>query len=203
MSYVDKPYLQTQFENFKQKIAAVFAKKEDIPTKTSDLDNDSGFVTSQYPVEILDEEQTEANTTPDKYVSDAMVTRNLITRMGGLDFKYEDGIPKWSPRGADTWSPFKKKFDDVYSINVLLSYNYYISLPSFDFTKINVKCGTGLYVATTQVTIAYYNENNQSVGNNSFDATDGYSADYDIPINTKKIEIYAINYAIGLTITLK
>ena len=106
MSYVDKPYLQKQFENFKQKIAEVFAKKEAIPTKTSDLDNDSGFVTSQYPVEILDEEATEANTTPDKYVSDALVTRNLITRMGGLDFKLEDGVPKWSPRGADTFVPF-------------------------------------------------------------------------------------------------
>ena len=58
-------------------------------------------------VEILNEEQTEANTTPDKYVSDAIVTRDLITRMGNMDFKLIDGVPNWSPRGADTWSPFR------------------------------------------------------------------------------------------------
>lgn len=121
-------------------VKRIFEKiKSIIPTKTSDLDNDSGFVTSQYPVEILNEEQTEANTTPDKYVSDAIVTRELITRMGNMDFKLIDGVPNWSPRGADTWSPFKQtvviKFNLYTDGNNVASY---VDLPTANFNQITV-----------------------------------------------------------------
>ena len=46
MSYVNKTYLSTQFTNFANRITSVFAKLTDLPTKTSELDNDSGFITS-------------------------------------------------------------------------------------------------------------------------------------------------------------
>lgn len=46
MSYVNKSWIETQFQNFATRISLVFAKKADVPTKVSDLTNDSGFVTS-------------------------------------------------------------------------------------------------------------------------------------------------------------
>lgn len=44
MAYITKSYLSTQFQNFATRISTVFAKKTEIPTKTSDLNNDSNFV---------------------------------------------------------------------------------------------------------------------------------------------------------------
>ena len=41
MGYITKNYLKTQFENFASKISSIFAKKGDVPTKTSQLKNDS------------------------------------------------------------------------------------------------------------------------------------------------------------------
>lgn len=46
MGYINKSYLQTQFSNFAARITAIFAKKADIPTKTSQLENDSGYKTT-------------------------------------------------------------------------------------------------------------------------------------------------------------
>ena len=45
MSYVTRDYLVTQFTNFATRILTVFAKKADLPVKTSDLTNDSGYIT--------------------------------------------------------------------------------------------------------------------------------------------------------------
>ncbi len=45
-NYVTKDYLETQFQNFSTRIGIVFPKKTEIPTKTSDLTNDEGFITS-------------------------------------------------------------------------------------------------------------------------------------------------------------
>lgn len=47
MAHVTKSYLETQFRNFATRVATVFAKKVEIPTKTSDITNDSGFITSE------------------------------------------------------------------------------------------------------------------------------------------------------------
>lgn len=44
MGYITKSYLMTQFTNFSTRIATVFAKKTEIPSKTSQLNNDSNFV---------------------------------------------------------------------------------------------------------------------------------------------------------------
>lgn len=44
MAYINKTYLQTQFQNFATRISTIFAKKTELPTKTSDLTNDSNFV---------------------------------------------------------------------------------------------------------------------------------------------------------------
>lgn len=44
MRYINKSYLQNQLENLSARISAVFAKKTDIPTKTSQLENDSDYV---------------------------------------------------------------------------------------------------------------------------------------------------------------
>lgn len=46
MGYINKAYLQTQLENLAARISAVFAKATDIPTKTSQLTNDSGYKTT-------------------------------------------------------------------------------------------------------------------------------------------------------------
>lgn len=43
MGFINKSYLQKQFENFAARISDVFAKITDIPTKTSQLTNDSGY----------------------------------------------------------------------------------------------------------------------------------------------------------------
>lgn len=45
MSYANKTWIETQFQNFATRIGIVFAKKTDVPSKVSDLTNDSGFVT--------------------------------------------------------------------------------------------------------------------------------------------------------------
>lgn len=45
MAFIDKSYLQTQFTNFATRISMIFAKKEELPTKLSDLTNDGNFVT--------------------------------------------------------------------------------------------------------------------------------------------------------------
>lgn len=44
MGYITKSYLITQFTNFATRISTVFAKKTEIPTKTSQLNNDSNYV---------------------------------------------------------------------------------------------------------------------------------------------------------------
>ena len=46
MGYVTRSWVETQFQNFATRIGLVFAKKTEVPTKVSDLTNDSGFVTS-------------------------------------------------------------------------------------------------------------------------------------------------------------
>lgn len=46
MKFITKSWIQTQFNNFAEKIASVFAKKSDIPTKLSQLNNDRGFINS-------------------------------------------------------------------------------------------------------------------------------------------------------------
>lgn len=45
MGYVSKEYLATQLTNLATRIATVFAKKTDVPTKVSELTNDSGYIT--------------------------------------------------------------------------------------------------------------------------------------------------------------
>lgn len=44
MAYITKDYLVTQFTNFATRVSTVFAKKDELPSKTSDLTNDSNFV---------------------------------------------------------------------------------------------------------------------------------------------------------------
>lgn len=45
MKFATSEWVKTQFDNFATRIALVFAKKEELPTKVSDLTNDEGFVT--------------------------------------------------------------------------------------------------------------------------------------------------------------
>lgn len=44
MGFVSKEWVGTQFGNFASRISTVLAKKTEIPTKVSDLTNDSGYV---------------------------------------------------------------------------------------------------------------------------------------------------------------
>lgn len=45
MKFATAEWVKTQFSNFATRIAIVFAKKEELPTKISDLTNDEEFVT--------------------------------------------------------------------------------------------------------------------------------------------------------------
>lgn len=46
MAFITREYLATQFNNFATRVATVFAKKTELPTKLSDLNNDKGFLTT-------------------------------------------------------------------------------------------------------------------------------------------------------------
>lgn len=60
---------------------------------------------------LVTTEELEANA--DKgYVADALLIKGLSGSLG-LDIKLIEGVPNWSPRGADTWSPFKKLATDT------------------------------------------------------------------------------------------
>lgn len=160
-------------------VKRIFEKiKSIIPTKTSDLDNDSGFVTSQYPVEILNEEQTEANTTPDKYVSDAMVTRELLLRQNGVRWILDEdtgAIKGYKTKaGADTEFPFSSgelKIVPVLSFARLIGGSITIDVASkidkyseltannFAISELNIS-GTGAYTGYSANRFSY----NQSTG---------------------------------------
>ena len=85
MGYVSKDYLATQFTNFATRIATVFAKKEELPTKVSDLTNDSGFVTSA--VDNLVNYYTKAQT----YTRDEIAS--LIASISTMSFKTVESLP--------------------------------------------------------------------------------------------------------------
>lgn len=85
MGYVSKDYLATQFTNFATRIATVFAKKEELPTKVSDLTNDSGFVTSA--VDNLVNYYTKAQT----YTRDEIAS--LIASVSTMSFKTVESLP--------------------------------------------------------------------------------------------------------------
>lgn len=68
-------------------------------------------------IEALDvlgnKEELEANTTAGKVV-DALVVKEINNSLG-FDTKLINGVPNWSPRGADTWTPFSgKKIGDTF-----------------------------------------------------------------------------------------
>lgn len=46
MAFTTSEWIKTQFDNFSKRIAQVFAKKTEVPEKTSDIVNDSGFITN-------------------------------------------------------------------------------------------------------------------------------------------------------------
>lgn len=46
MSFATAEWVKTQFDNFAAKVSSVFAKKTDVPSKVSELTNDSGFITN-------------------------------------------------------------------------------------------------------------------------------------------------------------
>lgn len=46
MGFATAEWIKTQFDNFSTRISLVFAKKTDVPSKLSELTNDSGFVTN-------------------------------------------------------------------------------------------------------------------------------------------------------------
>lgn len=60
-------------------------------------------------VDILDtKEEIEANTESGK-AAGAQAVKEMLSEINdnlGYDTKLIDGVPHWSPRGADTWSPF-------------------------------------------------------------------------------------------------
>lgn len=68
----------------------------------------------------------------------------------GFDTKLVDGVPNWSPRGADTWSPFRSgaKLIDlgVYNSSTNIDVSVYIDDPN---AKYSVICGSTSMPSTT------------------------------------------------------
>ena len=94
MSYVNKSWIETQFQNFATRISLVFAKKADVPTKVSDLTNDSGFVTSV--VDNLSNYYKKSETYTKAEV-------NALTSGGtfALVFDTQDGLDTWMADSAN------------------------------------------------------------------------------------------------------
>lgn len=85
MAYITKEYLQTQFTNFATRISTVFAKKTELPTKTSDLTNDDGFITNA--VNNLVNYYTKSET----YTKDEIAS--LIASISTMSLKKVDSLP--------------------------------------------------------------------------------------------------------------
>ncbi len=68
MSYITKDYLAKQFNSLASRITAVFAKKSELPTKISDLINDSNFV-----------EDSSYNHTDNNF------TNSLLSKLNGIE----------------------------------------------------------------------------------------------------------------------
>ena len=90
----------------------------------NDLENriEEGFNDTIDKDSILDEEATEANTAPNKYVSDATVTRELLLRQNGVQWLLDENtgaIKGYKTKaGADTEFPFNLgKLSYVSSLN--------------------------------------------------------------------------------------
>lgn len=85
MSYITKDYLITQFTNFATRLGLIFAKKTEIPTKISDLSNDSNFVTKA--VNDLENYYNKNNTYNKTEIN------NLITTTKSGMFVVVDALP--------------------------------------------------------------------------------------------------------------
>lgn len=85
MSYANKSWVETQFQNFATRINLVFAKKEDVPAKVSDLTNDSGFVTSA--VDNLVNYYKKSETYTKTEIS------SLIANVSTMSFSVVDSLP--------------------------------------------------------------------------------------------------------------
>ena len=100
------------------------------------------------------------------------LTERINSGLSDIDVRYnaETGAPEWSPRGADTWSPFKKSlktlkvgyaqdkfYSTTFDVTSLLP-NVYTELTSDNFFFKNIKVGgdrSGGAAWETQSSISY------------------------------------------------
>lgn len=113
MSYVTKTWVQTQFQNFATRISLVFAKKEDVPAKVSDLTNDSGFITSS--VDNLVNYYKKSDTYTKTEIS------SLIANVSTMSFDVVDSLPT---ENISTNSIYLVPIDEATSGNAYTEYVY-------------------------------------------------------------------------------
>lgn len=133
MSYLTKSYLQTQFKNFEQKILGVFAKKKDVPIKTSQLENDKKFVTADGSVKYAESAGTAAN---------ASKVANALTFTGGATGSYDGSkpfeveIPKGSVDILSTTEEVEANTESgKYVADALVTKNIIINAPEWIFNE--------------------------------------------------------------------
>lgn len=85
MSYANRAWIETQFQNFATRIGLLFAKKTDVPSKVSDLTNDSGFVTSA--VDNLVNYYKKSDTYTKTEIA------SLIANVSTMSFEVVDALP--------------------------------------------------------------------------------------------------------------
>lgn len=110
---VDSAWVKTQIDNLTTRIALVFAKNKDLPTKVGDLTNDEGFITSA--VENLSNYYTKSQT----YTKDEVAS--LIASISTMTIEPVETLPT---ENISTTTIYLVPKESLNSDNVFSEYVY-------------------------------------------------------------------------------